>query len=142
MKFKYLKFPLSHRSEFFGSHILKPIIPIGIASKDGSFDYNALIDSGADFSIFDSQIAQVLGLDLESGIPVSFGGVQDAGIAKAYLHEITLIVGGNKYKTLVGFSDDIAKHGFAILGQKGFFDMFSITFDLAREDIELKKREQ
>lgn len=42
--------------------------------------------------------------------------------------------------TIVGFSYDIAKHGFGILGQRGFFDKFAVKFDLSKEEIELKAR--
>ena len=70
MKFRYHKLLLKERSPFFGSTILKPIIP----------------------------------------------------------------------ETIVGFSYDIAKHGFGILGQKGFFDKFVVNFDLVKEEIELKLR--
>ncbi|MDO8259932.1 MAG: hypothetical protein Q7T50_00350 [Candidatus Magasanikbacteria bacterium] len=36
-----------------------------------------------------------------------------------------------------GFSYDIAKHGYGVLGQKGFFDLFAVKFDLKKEQIEL-----
>ena len=49
-------------------------------------------------------------------------------------------IGGWNYKTTVGFSYDIAKHGFGILGQKGFFDIFIVKFDLTKEEIELKPK--
>ena len=44
------------------------------------------------------------------------------------------------YKTTIGFSYDIARHGYGILGQKGFFDIFVVKFDLIKEEIELKQR--
>ena len=140
MKFKYFKFLLPAKSDFFGSSILKPIVPIGLTIGNPPFDYSALIDSGADFSIFDAGIGEALNLDVQSGKEISFGGIQDAGVAKAFLHEVTLLIGGWRYKTMVGFSYDIAKDGYGILGQKGFFDMFSIKFELVNEDIELKER--
>mgnify|MGYP001607964096 FL=1 len=42
----------------------------------------------------------------------------------------------------MGFSYDIAKHGFGILGQKGFFDIFVVKFDLVKEEIELKEKQK
>jgi len=140
MKFPYLKFPLSTKSAFFGTAILKPIIPIKISSGSNGLRYSALIDSGADFCILDGEVGDVLGIDVRSGKKEIFGGIQERGGAEAFLHDVVLNVGGWDYKTTVGFSYDIAKHGFGILGQKGFFDMFSIKFDLAKENIELKER--
>lgn len=104
--------------------------------------YSALIDSGADFCIFDAQIGEYLGIDTKSGIKVGFGGIQERGGAVAYLSEVILTVGGNQYKTSVGFSYDIAKHGYGILGQKGFFNLFSVKFDYRKSEVEIKEKSE
>lgn len=141
MKFPYFKLPLSRRSEFFGTSILKPIIPIEIFVGQQSVRYAALIDSGADFCIFDGEIGETLGLNVSDGRRITFGGIQAAGdFAQTFLHPVTLRVGGWEYKTMVSFSYDIAKHGYGILGQKGFFDIFVVKFDLVKEELELKER--
>lgn len=141
MKFRYHRLLLPRRNGFFGSSILKPIIPITISLRGRELRYAALIDSGADFCIFDAEVGEFLGLDIIAGEPEEFGGIQEKGGAVAYLHNITITVGGRDYKTTVGFSYDIAKRGFGILGQKGFFDIFVVKFDLIKEEIELKRRE-
>lgn len=138
MKFKYFKLPLEKRSSFFGTSILKPIIPIELSVADIAIRYAALIDSGADFCIFDAEIGENLGLDVRSGIQIDFGGIQEKGGAKAYLHEVKLILGGYAFEIMAGFSYDVAKHGYGILDQKGSFDIFSVKFDLVKEEIELK----
>ncbi|MDP3741367.1 MAG: retropepsin-like aspartic protease [bacterium] len=140
MKFRYFKFPLPERSDFFGHSILKPIIPIGLTVGGEPFDYSALIDSGADFCIFDASIAEALGLNVRSGNRISFSGVQEAGGAEAYLHDVTILIGGARHKISIGFSYDIAKEGYGILGQKGFFDIFTVKFDYQKEEIEIKER--
>lgn len=140
MKFSYFKFPLPQKSSFFGTSILKPIIPIELSVGNNKLRYEALIDSGADFCILDGAIGEYLGLDVRSGPKEMFGGIQDSGGAEAFLHNITLNVGGWDYKITVAFSYDIAKHGFGILGQKGFFDQFVVKFDLLKEEVELKPR--
>lgn len=140
MKFSYLKFPLDYESKFFGKSILRPIIPITINFHDKSIRYAALIDSGADFCIFDAEVGEYLGLVIENGIKNSFGGIQEKAGAIAYLHTISINIGGWDYTTTVGFSYDIAKHGHGILGQKGFFDLFIVKFDYQRGEIELKEK--
>ena len=140
MKFEYLKFTLPRKSDFFGSSVLKPIIPIRICFADRSLQYQALIDSGADFSIFHKEFGEALGIDIKTGTVLDFGGVQKARSSLAYLHEITLVVGGWKYKVNAAFSDDISDKSYGILGQKGFFDLFSVKFDYHKEEIELKQR--
>ena len=140
MKFNYFKLPLPQKSDLFGSSVLKPIIPIKLSAGSRTIKYAALIDSGADFCIFDAEIGEYLGIDVFSGKRESFGGIQEAGEAAAYLHNVILNIGGWNYKTKIGFSYDIAKHGLGILGQKGFFDIFVIKFDLTKEEIEFKEK--
>jgi len=140
VKFPYFKLPLKERSEFFGTSILKPIIPVEIGYEGQPIRYNALVDSGADFCIFDAQIGEALGINVRSGKLEKFGGIQSTGPGKAYLHQVVLNIGGWPYKATVSFSYDIAPHGYGILGQKGFFDIFSVKFDLSKEVIELKEQ--
>lgn len=140
MKFKYRRFDLSPSYDFFGKFILKPIIPIKISRGDIVVKYAALIDSGADFCIFHSGIGEYLGLNIKSGIEVGFGGIQNVGYAKAYLHKVNLEIGGIQFKVDVGFSYDISDRGYGIFGQKGFFDKFIIKFDLMKEEIEIKEK--
>jgi|SRR3989338_2928036 len=137
MKFSYFKLPLKERSEFFGTSILRPIIPIEIGYEGQPIKYAALVDSGADFCIFDAEIGELLGIDVRSGRKEKFGGIQSAGAGNAYLHSVVLNIGGWLYKTKVSFSYDMAPHGHGILGQKGFFDIFKVKFDLSKESIEL-----
>lgn len=137
MKFFYLKVPLGAKSATLGNYLLKPIIPIRISYKDKSAKYAALIDSGADFCIFDAHIGDYLGIEVRSGEKEAFGGVQEAGLATAYFHEVGVTIGDWEYKTNIGFSYDIAKYGYGILGQKGFFSLFKITFNYGAGEMEL-----
>ena len=70
MKFRYHKFNLSPSSDFFGKQILKPIIPIKILKANIVLQYAALIDSGADFCIFDAGLGEYLGLNIIGIIPL------------------------------------------------------------------------
>ena len=140
MKFLYKKFPLSERNSYFGSSLLKPIINVKIKFETRELRYDVLIDSGADFCIFDAEIGEYLGIDIQSGIKVGFGGIQESKRAVAYLHNVILIIGGYEYKTTVGFSYDIARNGYGILGQKGFFELFTVIFGYLKEEIELREK--
>lgn len=99
-----------------------------------------LIDSGADFCIFDAGIGEYLGIDIKSGNELQFSGIQSLGGAKAYIHKVNLEIGGHQFKAEIGFSYDISRNGYGILGQKGFFDQFVVKFDLQKEDLEIKFR--
>jgi len=137
MKFRYIKAPLQRKSSIFGSYVLKPIIPIGLINKDRSLGFAALIDSGADFCIFPMGLAESLGVTIDKSKAESFAGISGEP-SKAYFADLTIDIGGWKYKTSVSFSSDISPRGYGILGQKGFFDIFVVKFDLKKEEIELK----
>lgn len=144
MKFNYKKIPLVPRSLYLGTSALRPIIPITIIYKNKPIRYDTLIDSGADFCILPAELGDYIGIPINSGIKQFFGGIQEQKRAHeapvAYMHDITLEIGGYKYKTVVGFSYDIAKRGYGILGQKGFFNLFNVQFDYRKEEIELKEK--
>lgn len=140
MKFKYRRFDLFPSSDFFGKFILKPIIPIKISRANIVVKYAALIDSGADFCIFHAGIGEYLGLNVKSGMEVGFGGIQNVGNAKAYLHKVNLEILDIQFKADIGFSYDISDRGYGIFGQKGFFDRFIVKFDLNKEEIEIRER--
>lgn len=129
MKFKYKR---------YGPDTLRPVILIEVSFNSLSVPYEVLIDSGADLCIFDVDIADILGIDVVKGIRHEVSGL--TGIPEYYyLHRITIIVDGVKYKTDVGFMK-LRNQTFGIVGQKGFFNKFTIKFDLQKEDIEIKER--
>ena len=131
MKFSYKKFKLED-----GTELLKPIIPIGLLFGKKMIRYEALIDSGADFNIFNAEIGEILGIDVRAGDKVRFGGIAGEPF-EVYMHEITIDLGGWRHKTTAGFSYEISPYGFGILGQKGFFDLFKIKFLFPKGVIEI-----
>lgn len=128
MKFKYKK---------YGLEVLRPVIPVEIYYKDRSVKYEVLVDSGADFCIFNAEIAEVLGIDLTSGEKRSVSGITGV-IEPYYVHPVTIMVGGWPHDIKVGFLKNIGGYGHGVVGQKGFFDIFTVKFDLLNEEIELK----
>ena len=130
MKFSYKKYT---------PEILRPVIPIEIIYKNNSIHYEVLVDSGADFCIFDSQIGQLLGIDIQSGKKQEVGGITGTK-ENYYVHSVNIKVGGWSYPIEAGFLPNIAKIGYGVVGQKGFFDIFVVKFDLLKEEIELKSR--
>lgn len=140
MKFSYHNVPID-LSEAFPKRksILRPIIPILLESEENKTGYWALIDSGADYCFFHSEIAEILQLDWQKGKIEEFGGI---GGEKnlAYFHKVNMYIGGWKYELYCGFSDKIAKFGYGVLGQNGFFDLFVVRFDFEKEEIEIKPR--
>jgi hypothetical protein len=130
MKFRYKK---------YGPQILRPVIPIEITYSNIVVPYEVLVDSGADTCIFDAQIAEILKINLKSGKGQKVSGI--TGVEESYyIHPVTITVGGWKYKIDAGFLPEIGRFGYGVVGQKGFFDIFVVKFDLVKEEIELKQR--
>lgn len=130
MKFRYQKIK-GRGSEAFPERrvILRPIIPVILEHKDEKVGYRALIDSGADYNIFHAVVAEILGLNIKKGKKENFGGIS-GGQLTAYFHFVNIKIGGWKYKLYCGFSYDIPPFGYGVLGQKGFFNLFVVKFDL------------
>lgn len=116
-----------------------PVIPIEIIHNNHSVHYEVLVDSGADFCIFDAQIGELLGIDITSGEKQEVWGITGIG-EPYYIHPVTIKIGGWPYEINAGFLPAIARMGYGVLGQKGFFDIFVVKFDLLKEEIELKER--
>ncbi len=134
MKFNYKK---------LASGILRPIIPIEVGYKDERTKYFALIDSGADISLFDAEVGESIGIDITSGEKSLIGGITEGESQPYYIHSVKITIGGWEYKTKVGFMPTLSKLGHGLLGQRGFFDLFKgvkFEFDGTRGEIELRRK--
>lgn len=113
--------------------IIRPILPIIVKSNEVVILYAGLIDSGADYCIFSSEIGRKLGVN--SSNKVKFIGVGKDQI-EGFTGEIEIRIGGILYKTSVIFAE-ISEFGHGILGQKGFFDHFDVKLSYQKKLIEL-----
>lgn len=139
MKFPYRRVSV-YSSEAFPKrdYILRPIIPINLISKDNRLRFEALIDSGADYTVFPAVLGRLLEIEVESGKKDSIVGVSGESI-NVYFHNIVIEAGGWPFEIFAGFADEMTKTQ-AVLGQSGFFDLFVVKFDLVKKEIELKPR--
>ena len=129
MKFKYKE---------FGTDILRPVIPVEIRHNNLVAPYEVLIDSGADICIFNSQVAEILGIDLLKGIKLQVSGIVDFP-ENIYIHTLNIKISNKNYKIDVGFMK-MSNTAYGVVGQRGFFDKFIVKFDLIKKEIELKPR--
>ncbi|MEK7186511.1 MAG: hypothetical protein AAB675_04065 [Patescibacteria group bacterium] len=129
-KFEYIRAGLWYR----------PIIPVTLRYGKQEVSYLALIDSGADFNIFHSDIASIFNIDLSKLKKVPFSGINKSTNkqAEGSFVELDLEVGGMNSKCMVLFSSDISPDGYGILGQQGFFNNFYVAFNLKDKIIEVK----
>lgn len=116
----------------------RPIIPIKVSKNGRSVNYEVLIDSGADRNIFHAEIATYLEIDLKSGSEIEIVGVTGK-VEKGYVHQVKLEIGGHSYDNVeVAFFEHLSKFAHGMVGQSGFFDMFTVKFDKNKKEIEIK----
>lgn len=132
MKFQYKE---------YGAGFLRPVIPIKVSCKDRFLEYEVLVDSGADICIFDAQIGELLGIDIVSGEKQMAAGITGV-VEPYYLHTVDAEIGGWPFRMKVGFLPNIARLGYGVVGQRGFFDTFIVKFDFLKEEIELIPRKK
>ena len=118
------------------SKIVRPIIPIILKSQAKLILYSALIDSGADYSIFSLDIAHALGIKHELKDKVKFIGVGRETI-NGFWGKIGIIIGDTTYETHAIFAE-ISEFGHGILGHKGFFDQFDVKLSYQKQTIEIE----
>jgi hypothetical protein len=111
---------------------LNVVLRVGYRTSD---IIKALVDSGADYPIFDMEVAKgYLNIDLRDAELWNFSGttgeIQQAGLAKVSLTILNPngIDEACEIDTVCGFCDTFNFAGGALLGQKGFFSKFKATF--------------
>jgi hypothetical protein len=117
----------------------RPYIPVTLRSKQRCMQpLLALVDSGADFCMFDGELSYVLDIDLTKLEKINLSGV--AGMATGYIAHIEIGVNTTFISVPAVFSFDFSPKGFGgIIGQLGFFDTFVVSFARAQKTIALKE---
>lgn len=140
MDFKYQKFPVDPKNCPFPNKkfSLRPIVRIDFETSKGNFGYHVLIDSGADYCVFHATVGEQLGLDIRSGILLTFYGTSGKP-QKCYFHKITFKIGGHDHSCYVGFSYEMEQLAYGLLGQDGFFDKWIVKFEYKKGNVELKE---
>jgi len=125
-----IKFPYIYRKEQ-----LFPIIPVTIVFGVNEVVTDALVDSGANISIFRQEISECLGLEIESGEETLLQGL--GGRVIGYIHEVKIKIEQVSFPCKVVFSREFTV-GINILGRQGFFQEFKIIFDERNREIILE----
>lgn len=149
MKFPYAK-SKTRTPEGREHHALLPLIPIGVRFQGRTIRYMALLDSGAETSMFHQELGAALDIDVERGAQRTFYGIGH-GRTVGYVHTVELEVGGWWIDCPVAFCPGMIRMepgdpprtiglSYGILGQEGFFDKFRVIFDRSAQQVELKPK--
>ncbi len=119
--------------------IARPVIPLVLKNKSKFALYSGLIDSGADYCIFNIQIAHELNVQLSSKKHKLKSIAREKVIG--YLGKVEISINGTSYNLTAIFAT-MEEFGHGILGQKGFFDHFDVKLSYQKQTIELTKLKQ
>lgn len=120
------------------SKLARPFIPLTLRYNNRSIKTKALVDSGADFCMFDGELLNLLNpdLDLNTLERIRLGGV--GGTATGYVTHIEIGVENTFFSVPAVFSFEFSPDDFGgLAGQLGFFDAFKIKFDRAKREVHL-----
>jgi hypothetical protein len=116
----------------------RPIIPITIGGPGANSSERAIVDTGADDTLFPDSVARRIGLDL-SGAPSGSGaGVGMASVHVRYGVVMLRVASGlekRQWQAWVGFTAAPLRH--PILGFAGFLQFFDALFFGGLEVVEL-----
>ena len=112
---RLLRFPDSHQYRSTSEGI---VIAIEIAQRDRSLELSAVLDTGSEYCLFDRRVAESLGIDVESGVPLKLCTM--AGSFAAFGHEVTLRTYHLEWGAMVYFHDQMRQPHANFLGRTGW----------------------
>lgn len=123
--------------------VKRPMIPIVFSHEGEAFETMGLLDSGADFTAFTKEIAEVLGLDLSGPREKALGVGGDIETIRSKVN-ITISKAHEHYSFSIPVKVLLIENSSTppLLGREGFFDEFRITFEERAKKIILKKMEK
>ena len=90
------------------------------------FDFDSVVDSGADFCVFPAKVGTAIGLDVYEGENIITNGI--GGKETLYFHKVKVEVVIKDapwvFECRAGFSTKLNTKGIGLLGRDGFFDLF------------------
>ncbi|CAN5732790.1 hypothetical protein BH11PAT2_BH11PAT2_07190 [soil metagenome] len=124
-----------------GTFKYRPYLDIIIASTESEMHgkFKALVDSGSDITVMDSQIAEFLGIDKkgkEAGRMIGVVESREGFLAKVNIE----VLGFPEVMTFtVLFIEDLTTSNYdVLLGQQDFFKRFVVSFDGRRNSFSLR----
>lgn len=123
-----------------GTIVYLPSLHINIIGDTLQISQMAMVDSGSSVSIMNLEIAKFLNVDIEKCKKVNLAGI--TGRSVGYESIITIVVEGftEMLSLPVIFTKELNTG--ILLGQIGFFDKFTITFDKVHNIFKLERNKK
>ncbi len=124
-----MRFPYSG---FEGKYL--PIVPIKLKGKEDWVEFKAFVDSGAGYSVFAFDIADILGIEAESGNK-EYVKIGDGSFIEVFTFNLRVMVADKEFDAKIGFSRGLGV-GFNIIGRQDIFHKFKVCFDETEKAVE------
>ncbi|MBX3452309.1 MAG: hypothetical protein KF777_22325 [Planctomycetaceae bacterium] len=141
MKFAYREYVSIYPGSNDYRLILRPIVTIRIIGPKAEARWDALVDTGADETLFPLSLAEVLGVELNHELTSEAAGISGDRL-KIYYGEVEVQIESGQdvvaWQTVVGFVDfGSSRDEVIILGHGGCLDFFTAVFDGEKAELEL-----
>jgi hypothetical protein len=123
-----------------GSFVRLPFLRVKLAYGHNLVDVVGLIDTGAEDSLFDAEIADALGIDIKAtNIEKEYFGIAGQSIV-GYVHSVQMQVQGfSEWIDIeAGFFD--TELPYPLIGESGFLDNYQLTLMRYKGRFEIKSR--
>ena len=104
-----------------------PIVYLQVWTGNRWVYLQAYVDSGASWSVFHVDVAQLLGIKLNRA-KRRYIALGNGSVIPIYLQHIRVRFAGAEFVAPAGFSDSL-RVGFNLLGRAGFFTRFAVSFN-------------
>lgn len=112
----------------FGFEYMPRITAVVTNPKNGlELPLFGMVDSGAAETLVQRHVGERLGIDIESGERVEFQGV--GGVEIGYRHIVILRLAGERNRHEIECAFTHLPDMDALLGERGFFENYKITFE-------------
>ena len=119
------RFEFSYLKDAHGRYA--PIVYLQAWTGNRWLYLQAYVDSGASWSVFHVDVAQLLGIKLNAA-KRRYVSLSNGNVLPVYLARIKVRFAGSEFTVPAGFSDALHM-GFNLMGRAGFFSRFSMTFN-------------
>lgn len=104
-----------------------PIVYLQVRAKNRWLYLQAYVDSGASWTIFHADVAQLLGIKLSRTRRQTMS-LGNGSVIPIYIRSVLVRFAGQEFRIPAAFSDAL-NIGFNVLGRAGFFDRFVMSFN-------------
>ncbi len=104
-----------------------PLVYLQVWTGNRWLYLQAYVDSGASWSVFHVDVAELLGINLKRA-PRRYMSLGNGSVLPIQLYRIKVRFAGSEFLVPAGFSDSL-RVGFNLMGRAGFFDRFAMSFN-------------